>query len=265
MENSTLSNLIDCIEYGTKLHVSVYFNQRNGFAQLQLEHDKTIHSSNYCNVVKLLPNQFEKCFRCRNVAIKKAIFYKKAYGGYCINGIYEYLYPVIIRQKVFCVVCVGNVYNESNIQQKTNNKDLLVHTQKNVSQHDCHKIASTIAQFIINVVENTTETLDKNDNRLIESLKEYVNKNFTYDIKISHLAKTFHYNEKYVGRIFKKYTGYSFNEYLNITRVKHAKKLLSEGFSATESAIQSGFNNVTYFNRIFKKHYHSTPSKSKTK
>lgn len=47
---------------------------------------------------------------CRNAAIKKAMRLKKEFGGFCINGVYEYIHPVIINDYVACIIYIGNIF-----------------------------------------------------------------------------------------------------------------------------------------------------------
>ena len=61
-------------------------------------------------------------------------------------------------------------------------------------------------------------------------------------------------------RFFKEHLHTSFTKYLNDYRLIQAKKLLSESdLSILEVAGRCGFNNISYFNRLFKKKYSLTP------
>ena len=53
--------------------------------------------------------------------------------------------------------------------------------------------------------------------------------------------------------------GTSFKEYVNCLRVKKAKELLISKMSVIEIAERVGYNNVTYFNKVFKKETGKTP------
>lgn len=82
-----------------------------------------------------------------------------------------------------------------------------------------------------------------------------------HPLKIPQIAKTFQYNEQYIGRLFKKKTQMSFSNYISKQRIERAKILLKEtDDSVIDIAFKVGFNNVTYFNRIFKKYLNTTPS-----
>ena len=61
-------------------------------------------------------------------------------------------------------------------------------------------------------------------------------------------------------RYFKKHTTYTFTEFLNRYRITHAKRELLSGRSSSETCFLSGFDSLSYFNRIFKKVTGETPS-----
>jgi YesN/AraC family two-component response regulator len=59
---------------------------------------------------------------------------------------------------------------------------------------------------------------------------------------------------QYFCRFFKKVTGTTFKEYLLSIKIDKAKELLMKyNMSATEIAYQVGFENLSYFFRVFKK------------
>ena len=71
----------------------------------------------------------------------------------------------------------------------------------------------------------------------------------------------YNYNEKYLGMLFKKQVGRSFHDYLNRRRLYRARMLLEQTTdSVLTIATRVGFNNVTYFNRLFKEYYGMSPS-----
>lgn len=59
-------------------------------------------------------------------------------------------------------------------------------------------------------------------------------------------------------------TTMSLIDYINHYRIERARSLLEESrLSITDIALMCGFDNISYFNRVFKQHIHCTPSKSR--
>ena len=94
----------------------------------------------------------------------------------------------------------------------------------------------------------------------MENIKSYIMDNLEYNITISLIADIFHYNKLYLGRLFKKETGESITDFINTQRLKRAARLLKDTEQSILSvANRTGFNNVTYFNRLFKNFYEVSP------
>ncbi len=87
----------------------------------------------------------------------------------------------------------------------------------------------------------------------IEKIFAYLNNNYFRDISLKDIAKMFGMSGSSFARIIKKWTGMTFVNILNEVRVAHATKMLINSTSTiSEIAYQCGFNNLSYFNKIFK-------------
>ncbi len=247
-----LYDVIKYIELGTRLHIGVLFfgNYGNELCTLPFSHQ--IHSSPFCTHAKnSTKNGYRRCFACRNLAIEKAFKTKLPFGGKCINGIYEYVRPVLINGDVAAVIFIGNIQGDTEFDDPT--------LEKNFSENDCEKVSGIIENHILLLIEKFAFT-GTTSNPLVENIKNYILSNIEFDINISYISKIFHYNEMYLGRLFKKETEISINDYINLQRIEIAKKLLrGTNDKVIEIASKVGFNNVTYFNRLFKKHTGLTP------
>ncbi len=79
---------------------------------------------------------------------------------------------------------------------------------------------------------------------------------------LEELAKRFFISKSYLSRIFKEVTGFTVNEYKNISRIKKSRQLLQHSdLSVTEIAEELGFENLTYYERVFKHYAGMTPLK----
>ena len=97
---------------------------------------------------------------------------------------------------------------------------------------------------------------------IIPELMEYMNQSYSENITGDFIEEKFHYNFDYLNRQFKKWTGETIFAYLNRVRMERARQLLQTGFYKVEEvALQTGFQNVYYFERVFKKFYGVTPGK----
>lgn len=102
-------------------------------------------------------------------------------------------------------------------------------------------------------------TGSKSANTILE-IQKYIDENMTEPITLSQISKLFYNDPYYISHLFRKITGYSFKDYVILQRISKAKDLLfftSQDITAV--GLNSGFNNVNHFIRIFKKYVGTTP------
>ncbi len=102
----------------------------------------------------------------------------------------------------------------------------------------------------------------RSNSRRIESVFEYMNKNFNKQITLSEVAQIANMSEVSFSRFIKKHTGFNFVETLNEIRLGHVSRMLIDtNLTISEVAFCCGFNNMANFNRIFKRKKGLTPNK----
>lgn len=98
------------------------------------------------------------------------------------------------------------------------------------------------------------------NSRRIEIVMNYMNENFDKQITLAEAAKLTNMTKVSFSRFFKQRTGVSFIESLIEIRLGHASRLLIDTTqSIAEIAYNCGFNNISNFNRAFKKKKNATP------
>ncbi len=88
----------------------------------------------------------------------------------------------------------------------------------------------------------------------LDKVKVYVVCNFNRDISLDDMASHVAMNRSAFCTFFKRATGTTFFEYLNQYRIDQACRLLRlQTYNIAEVCYQCGFNNVPYFNRLFRR------------
>lgn len=98
------------------------------------------------------------------------------------------------------------------------------------------------------------------DSKILEAQK-YLEKNLREKVDIDQLAETLDLSVRQLNRRFKSATGETVNNYLQLTRIEAAKvELVNSPLAFEEIAVKVGYENVSFFRRIFKKSTSLTPA-----
>lgn len=100
--------------------------------------------------------------------------------------------------------------------------------------------------------------------KTIMELLSWLQKNFNEPLRLDTLAQQTRLSEKYLCRIFKEYTARTPIEYITELRIEHACiEMTTRQKSVTEAAYDSGFNDLSYFCKVFKRLKGMTPREYK--
>lgn len=101
----------------------------------------------------------------------------------------------------------------------------------------------------------------------IEQAVAYIRANYADRITLPDVAAYCAVSPEHLSRVFKKETGFGFNEYLNLYRLKKAETMLKSGqiHSISQIALLCGFNDSNYFSGAYKRMYGISPSQAKKK
>ena len=104
-------------------------------------------------------------------------------------------------------------------------------------------------------VKNTPES------RRVRAVEEYIDQNFRQEIRLKTLSDIAGMTPAAFSRFFHARTGKTVSDYIIDIRLGYAARLLVDSHSnVAEICYNCGFNNISNFNRIFKKRMGETPS-----
>lgn len=136
------------------------------------------------------------------------------------------------------------------------------------SKHICNELnipfkpisCTDYISYILNDLILTKLSSYKNFNIYARKAIDYVDLNYSNDLKIEDICSYLNINKSYFCVLFKNETGYTFSNFLNRFRIEKSKELLrNRDLSILDISLQVGFNNQNYFNTIFKKLTGKTP------
>ncbi len=125
-------------------------------------------------------------------------------------------------------------------------------------------IKANLFQIFFTVISNNPFNKHKHQkNKSLDKMKivlMYIQKNYSRQITIEEIAGICYYSKSHFMKFFKASMGQGFVQYLNDYRLDIASHMLtSTSDNIIDIASKTGFDNLSYFNRIFKKKYGISP------
>lgn len=255
-------------------------------ALLQIPEKNKFHDSTFCKFVKTSHQGFRYCLKCKYRSIHRASQQDETYVSQCFMGITEIVKPVFINNRIASVIYLGNLLD----QKKENEiKDKVVKRSKSIGISPEKMLerlklvqpvdAASLEEYIkiVDLIHSSIQFAHSFSNRadrivenhsnisanywLTQAVIDFVHANYYMDIRMEHIANLHSVNPNYLRCKFKKESGMCFTEYLNKVRIENAKRLLQNtGLSVIDVSVRMGFNNVTYFNKMFKEFVGITPT-----
>ena len=145
------------------------------------------------------------------------------------------------------------VNNRSKILNKINYTESIFELQEQLEN-----ILLAAAQYF------SSKYTQKN-NKVINDIKKIISKRYMEDININKIAESVYLSPNYISLIFKQETGETIIDFLTKTRMDEAKVLLKEtDFKVLDISEMVGFQDASYFSKVFKKYAGIHPQKYRT-
>lgn len=122
------------------------------------------------------------------------------------------------------------------------------------------------AQLLLLMAKNTTiERTITTGSPFVEKAVSYIHTNYMNKLSLQETAGYCAVSPEHLSRVFKRETGFGFNEYVKLYRLKKAESLLKSGRlrSVSAVALQCGYSDSNYFSNAYKKMYGTSPSQVK--
>lgn len=140
-------------------------------------------------------------------------------------------------------------------------------TDRKNSNEMCYNF-STFKEFedmLYNIVDvyymETRDCIKVNENFKVAKIKEYIDKSYSEDIKISMFTDKYYLSREYIMKLFKKEYGCGIHEYVQNVRMIKAKELLNDVNIKIKDISQIlGYSDTNYFSKAFKNYYGISPT-----
>ena len=122
----------------------------------------------------------------------------------------------------------------------------------------CYWLVKVLDTFMDTVYETRNVRNAKN---LGEALK-YIRENYHQNLTLESVAQQIYISPYYLSHMFREELGITFVEYLTMVRMEEAKRLLMDSsLSVVAIASQVGYEDASYFSKVFKKYVGMSPNR----
>jgi two-component system, response regulator YesN len=172
---------------------------------------------------------------------KQSGFSAEKIKGMCIN------YFIELKDRV--------VSNYEEYKDSMPSKEAVIH--KVYEKRNLFDLLEYLKSELIRISKIISNT---NSENTMKRILNYIQKNYNKELKLELLSEIFNYNSAYLGKMFRNYTGESFNVYLDKVRIDNAKEmLLKNDLKVYQVSEKVGFSNIDYFYSKFKKYVGTSP------
>ena len=240
------------------LNVSVHFD-KSEFDSLprqivSLLPPYNTHVNPYCMVVKT--ENHNKCLTEQKNILTKCEK-DKSFCRVCHAGVCEYIYPIFKGERSVGFTAVSG-YRKKEQFPRCNINNALWETALDDSKIPlelCDAVIPPLGLMLEQLLLNYSGKCESEYNLIIQFLNEYHG-----NITLSDLSTHFNRSKSHISHLFKNECGMSIRAYCNNLKLEDAKILLSEtDIPVTEIAFDIGFNDPSYFIRLFREKFGISP------
>ncbi len=183
-----------------------------------------------------------------------------------LRGIFEFINENKSVDKKYICTYLYNVIYETSLMiysvGKNNENGLIVENDFCIPILEL-KSLKLISEYTYDSFEKMVRVISKKrnnkDEHIIKAVIKITEERYMYGISLKTIASEVYLSPNYLGNLFKKYMGKSFNDYLCGIRMEKAKELLKDSNKRISSvAKEIGITNTSYFCILFKNIYGMT-------
>lgn len=199
--------------------------------------------------------------------LKGESVYERFYLLFPLNSLSDY-----ISKPLSHLISIDKTNSLLRLPQKEKQRAMdILYRMSDLAESDVSEITDLLLhalalEFLCIVNINQNKEKIKSENvpsvpSLVRNVLEYISGNCTELNGIAGIAQKFYVSEQHLATVFKKHVGVTVNSYLQAKKISLAKKMLEDGHSVTYTCYECGFNDCSYFIKVFKKIVGVTPQK----
>jgi AraC-like DNA-binding protein len=236
----------------------------------QLPHHQQRKENPFC---ALLAQRSRACAACLQVqeSLAKSAAHEPA-SVTCPAGLCDTAVPVKLGDRLLGFLHTGQIFRKKpteaqfaklgalfaqwGLQGETEKLKAAYFNSRVMGPKEHESIVKLLAIFAEHLTMLSNQLVVQHENAeppMIRRAKEFIHQHHAEDLSLSQVAKAVNSSTFYFCKMFKKFTGVNFTEYLSRIRIEAARNLLlNPNLRISEIAYEVGFQSLTHFNRVFK-------------
>ncbi len=171
---------------------------------------------------------------------------------------WEYLEVRQTVRRIFNILTEDR--NNMSSEEFLNIQSMTEMVDKTIELLDVAYLCEVIEDILENILSTAIETSAESMQSIVHQAAEYIQKHYFEALTLSGISKQFHVEHSYFSRIFKKEMGVTLMLYIAKIRIEKAKEYIQHNNSnLAEIAFMVGYDDYTYFNKVFRKHTGISP------
>ena len=254
-DNVSLSEVIKDFYLLTGIRIVVFDTDLNMIASMPAQ------DTAFCAALRKRDDFKQLCDKCTNEALEECKKIGKLKIYRCHAGLIEAVSPVIVNDAPMGYVMLGQVIP---LEDHSGEKDKII---RYISKHtdSAEEIFSSLLIKNEAFIEASVKIMEccasyllmkkliiTNESRIVDGLVSYINDNLASSITTDDLCRKFFISRNMLYKIFDKNFNTTVAKYIKKQKINKAKSLISEGASITEAAYVTGYNDCSYFSKVFK-------------
>ena len=148
--------------------------------------------------------------------------------------------------------------NDSNLNQIIDTDlDIISRISETESFSELREVCESLIELI---TKNMLTSIYNGRSQIVTKALQFINKNYREKISLKDIENNLHVNSSYFSTLFKQEMGQTFTDYLNSLKIGHACQLLADtNLSIIDISLSTGFEDQSYFTKVFKKAMDMTP------
>lgn len=192
------------------------------------------------------------------ISLKKLIF-EEIGLKYCEQQGWSYLEVRQVIQKIMGLVS-EEVTSRADTERILDAQGMLDMANKAIEKMNVSSLMDILNEILDLFLNSTQPEATDSIKNGVKKAVQYINRHFQENLSLTEVAEKFHIESSYFSRMFRKEVGDTFVVYISKKRMEKAIEYMKKtDISLTEIAFLVGYDDYTYFNKVFRKMMGSSP------